>query len=464
MNDNDWHDRLERISLHDSLSQQHNQDFRYQINPHEKQLSSQPFDPSVTLQYRDSVSSTASSFSTNTHYFSASSMYDSSFDTSHPPSRTPSYGSQRQMSLCSSPLSTSPVSSENTFGSRHSFSSVAHQMQDKPHHHSLIEPTGCFVPFKQLSFIQQPHVTRHHYVAATFAMTGQSQAEVMKLLFDTTDATPFATKEEYERTIPWQIDRNQSLVTLCQFTYLDEASDVSRNYLLGLGQRLGITSILVIVSMESFFTVYTLLDSLVKSMQTKVNTQPSSQAPSWWNRVVLIINQQHGANDQTAFVQRKRILVEDMQRIQERYRLSQSLSTLFLSTQTYDQIKLTDQGAHYKACCQRILWQMMARHTLSGRWCSEILSLQNRSNTVDSGNVALNILTEEDESDSSNEDTPFVTVIDYVDGKIKKPEKKKKQAAPKQSVQRRATRRQVQKLHCFDGDDGTIPPVPIRRF
>ncbi|OBZ90967.1 hypothetical protein A0J61_00985, partial [Choanephora cucurbitarum] len=411
----------------------------------------QPSNPAVTLQYRDSVSSTGSSFSTSTHFYSASSMYESTFD---PLSRTPSFGSSQHMSPCSSPLPTSPVHSESPFDS------LAYQTQHTQYH-SLIEPTGCFVPSKQLSFVQKTSTTRHHYVAATFAMTGQSQAEVMKLLFDTTDTTPFEAKEEYEKTIPWQIDRNHSLVTLCQFTYLDETSQVSRNYLIGLGQRLGITSILVIVSIESFNTVYTLLDSLVQSMQTK--SQPSSQTPSWWNRVILIINQQHGVSDQATFMQRKHVLLEDMQRIQERYQLPQPLSTLFLSTHLYDQVKHVEQGAYYKACCQRILWQMMARHTLCGRWCTP--SLQNRLNSTDSASVALNILTEEDESDSSNDDDLFVTVIDYVDGKIKKPEKKKRSQLPsEQPIQRRATRRQIQKLHCFDGDDGTIPPVPMRPF
>lgn len=57
-------------------------------------------------------------------------------------------------------------------------------------------------------------------------------------------------KEEHERTIPWHIDRNSSLVTLSQYTSLGQDNPVSRNYLLGLGQRLGITTILVIVSIE----------------------------------------------------------------------------------------------------------------------------------------------------------------------------------------------------------------------
>lgn len=57
-------------------------------------------------------------------------------------------------------------------------------------------------------------------------------------------------KEEYERTIPWTIDDNSSLVTLSQYTSLGQETPVTRNYLIGLGQRLGITTIIVVVSIE----------------------------------------------------------------------------------------------------------------------------------------------------------------------------------------------------------------------
>lgn len=206
-------------------------------------------------------------------------------------------------------------------------------------------------------------------------------------------------------------------------------------------------------------------------LNTNPNNVVQADQPSWWSRVVLVINQQHGVNDQTAYAQRKAVLVEEMPRIQERYRLSQPLSTLFISTQVYDQIKNTEEGVNYKLCCQRILWQMMEKHMLTGRWCSELLTLQNRINSNSSNNGAslLNVLTEDDESSSSSDEAIFQTVIDYVDGKIKKPEKKKKHkkkafdtADMKSSLQRRTTRRQTQKLHCHDGDDGSTLPLPIR--
>lgn len=208
-------------------------------------------------------------------------------------------------------------------------------------------------------------------------------------------------------------------------------------------------------------------------LDTNPNNLVQADQPSWWSRVVLVINQQHGVNDQTAYAQRKAVLVDEMPRIQERYRLSQPLSTLFISTQVYDQIQNTEEGVNYKLCCQRILWQMMEKHMLTGRWCSELLTLQNRlnSNSSNSGTSLLNVLNEDDESSSSSDEAIFQTVIDYVDGKIKKPEKKKKKHKKKgfnledtksSSLQRRSTRRQTQKLHCHDGDDGSTLPLPIR--
>lgn len=212
----------------------------------------------------------------------------------------------------------------------------------------------------------------------------------------------------------------------------------------------------------------------------EINTNPSNlvqaDQPSWWSRVVLVINQQHGVSDQTAYAQRKAVLVDEMPRIQERYRLSQPLSTLFLSTQVHDQVKNTEEGVNYKLCCQRILWQMMEKHMLTGRWCSELLTLQNRldSNSSNSNTSLLNVLNEDDESSSSSDEAIFQTVIDYVDGKIRKPEKRKKKKTMQlkshnngetkalSSLQRRSTRRQTQKLHCHDGDDGTALPLPIR--
>lgn len=196
---------------------------------------------------------------------------------------------------------------------------------------------------------------------------------------------------------------------------------------------------------------------------------------TWWSRVVLVVNQQHGVSDQVAYSQRKDVLALEMPRIQERYRLSQPISVLFLSTLVYDQIRNTPQGTHYQLCCQRILWQMMEKHTLGGRWCSELISLQNRNN---GNNSVINILNEDDETTSSDEDAHEM-VIEYENGKRKKPVKRKKKvvsSAPTEvlrlspfsnsistQIQRRATRRQTQKLHCLDGDDGSELPLIVKR-
>lgn len=221
-------------------------------------------------------------------------------------------------------------------------------------------------------------------------------------------------------------------------------------------------------------TVYPLLDNLVKAMELS-NTSNLIQhdQATWWSRVVLIINQQHGVTDQAAYDQRKEILTMEMPRIQERYRLSQPLSVLFLSTLVHDSIKNPTQAFHYKSCCQRILWQMMEKHMLSGRWSSELISLQNRVDTnLNGGGSLINILNEDDETSSSSDDAIFKTVINYVDGKKKRPVKRRvpppvpvEHAPTPSSLQRRATRRhiQTQKLHSHDGDNGSSLPLSIRR-
>lgn len=200
---------------------------------------------------------------------------------------------------------------------------------------------------------------------------------------------------------------------------------------------------------------------------TNTNNPVQEDQPSWWSRVVLVVNQRHGVSDQTAYAQRKSVLVDQMPRIQERYRLSHPLSIIFVSTQVYDQIKNTEQGAQYKTSCQRILWQMMDRHMLSGRWCSEQSTLQNRLYNPKNSNTNFDGLDEENGSSSSSDEATFTTVIDIVNGKVSKPiKKKKKQHNTRETsgLQRRNTRRPTQKLHCHDGDDGTELPLPVRHI
>lgn len=212
-----------------------------------------------------------------------------------------------------------------------------------------------------------------------------------------------------------------------------------------------------------------LLDNLVKALEidAKSSNLIQNDQPSWWSRVILIVNQQYGVSPQVAYSQRKAFLVNEMPRIQQKYGLSQPLSTLFLSTQIHDQLlfqKDHEKASNYKQCCQRILWQMMQKHTLCGRWCSEIISLQNRMNSLNS-TATVNILTEDDESSSSSdEEDGMPKIINYVDYKVVKTDQllaKKKQPS---LLQRRTTRRVVQKLHCYDGDDGTNLPSTVKNY
>ncbi|GAA5802687.1 hypothetical protein HPULCUR_008161 [Helicostylum pulchrum] len=478
-----WSNEFQKMGLDDTgigisrASSGHEYNFQHSLDqPEGKSNDYSDYDPAVTLRYRDSVSSSASSLSRNSTISSTDTRYFSTMGSPNGPQPPTINMNTWNHSNAPSPLSIPAHRIERP----NNLSPVHHQFPhipfaERPQQQvSIVEPTGCFVPIRSLPFIQKSNITKHHYVIPSFAMAGESQAEVMKLLFNETDATAFKPKEEHERTIPWTIDENSSLVTLSQYTSLGQETPVTRNYLIGLGQRLGITTIIVVVSIEVIGTVYPLLDNLIKSMELDTNDsqEQEQQQPSWWSRVVLVINQQHGVSDQTAYNQRRSILVDEMPRIQERYGLSNPLSILFLSTQVFDRLQSTNQGGHYKSCCQRILWQMMEKHMLSGRWCSELVGLHTR---VPPNTSLINILNEDDETSSSSDDAIFKTVIDFVDGKKKKLVKKKKTIVQQQEtivnnnhlmpatpLQRRSTRRQFQKLHCHDGDDGMSLPTITR--
>ncbi|KAI7905017.1 uncharacterized protein BX663DRAFT_501349 [Cokeromyces recurvatus] len=481
-----WNDSFEKINLEDSPLDLHKQ---YKPNQQDHVIHKNndircSYDSPVTLQYRDSIGSSSSSSlsrnstfsSVDTHYFSTrGSIVLQSTNSIKSAVEAPS----QVLQLRSEPSTTKAATIDQVNNiPQASFpqrtipfpKTFQHQKEFNYNHNiastDIIQPNGCFVPIKPLSFIQKIDTIKYHYVIPTFAIAGESQAEVLKLIFNYKDNQPFTPKEEFERTIEWNIDCSSSLVTLSQYTCLGQDNPVSKNYLTGLGQRLGITTILVIISIETIGTIYPLLNNLVKAMEIDM-TEPEKSLEqdqySWWERVVVIVNQQHDIYDQTAYSHRKSFLMNEMPRIQERFRLSQPLSTLFLSTFAYKQIEETDIGNNYQLHCQRILWQMLERHMLGGRWCSELISLQNR-NMLTSVNTLKKDNDDDDDDDdsSSSSDDAFIfqTVIDYVDGKIKKPEKRKKliKKHPISRLQRRQTRRQIQKLHCHDGDDGTKLP------
>lgn len=132
----------------------------------------------MTLRYRDSVSSTASSLSrnstissTDTRYFSAiatpkvNSPPLSRAPTSHiHPTIIPQYSNTYNTT---SPTQLSPISMPSP------------EMYQQPYHSfsqpiitqtNTIDPNGCFVPCKPLPLLQKNETTRHHYVVPTFAM------------------------------------------------------------------------------------------------------------------------------------------------------------------------------------------------------------------------------------------------------------------------------------------------------
>lgn len=180
------------------------------------------------------------------------------------------------------------------------------------------------------------------------------------------------------------------------------------------------------------------------------------QEKSHWSRIILVVDQEHGLTDPIAYNQRKSFLIHVMPKIQKKFGLSRPLSVLFLSTQVYHQIKDINRGSDYKQCCQRVLWQMLQKHNLSGRWGTETEYPQSRA----SSHTTVNILTEEDDSSSSSDEESFgPQVTNFVDFKEVKTELllQKKKAAPTK-LQRRVTRRVYQKLNCYDDDDAQSMP------
>lgn len=143
----------------------------------------------MTLRYRDSISSNASSSlsrnstisSTETRYFSA--VGSPPLTNAHsPPVRLHATWSGNEHASTPTPLtitnprletpnSLSPISLQ--FSPQNitpPFESYHQKRHTLTRCSSVIDPNGCFVPSKPLPFIQKTNVTKHHYVIPTFAM------------------------------------------------------------------------------------------------------------------------------------------------------------------------------------------------------------------------------------------------------------------------------------------------------
>lgn len=155
-----------RLNEHDDKNNEIN--FHHRLNEHDDKNNGYPtFESPVTLRYRDSVSSNASSLSRNSTISSTDTRY---YSVSGPPgtpqSPTTTWGNLPP------PLTLSP----NRIERPSSLSPLHGQFQQQipfnteQQQYSIVEPTGCFVPSKPLPFIQKNEVTRHHYVIPSFAM------------------------------------------------------------------------------------------------------------------------------------------------------------------------------------------------------------------------------------------------------------------------------------------------------
>ncbi|CAO3663873.1 unnamed protein product [Rhizopus stolonifer] len=219
-------------------------------------------------------------------------------------------------------------------------------------------------------------------------MAGRHYASILSGLFNYDEPDPFTVKQDDEQTMHWEIENVSSLLTLSHYTYQPNSHSAWRHLADNLGRRQGITSILVAVSYHTIKEMYTLLDHLVHSLD-----QAPTTSCSWWSRLILVI-------DDCNSRERKLFLTEEIPNVMARYRLDQPLTVLFIHT--------SQQDPDYKISSQRILRQMMDRHLLCGNWMM--------THTVDN------------DSSSSDDDDMYTmaTVIEYKDGKRKRPPKNEK--------------------------------------
>lgn len=75
------------------------------------------------------------------------------------------------------PVQPAPLTISTRLERPNTLSPVQAQFQQNmtlPREQHMIEPTGCFIPVKTLSFIRKSEITRHHYVVPTFAMVSKT--------------------------------------------------------------------------------------------------------------------------------------------------------------------------------------------------------------------------------------------------------------------------------------------------
>ncbi|KAI8980910.1 hypothetical protein BDB01DRAFT_190647 [Pilobolus umbonatus] len=252
--------------------------------------------------------------------------------------------------------------------------------------------------------------------------------------------------------MPWNIDHNSSILTLSQ-TVLEEEKDITKNHLFHLGRRLGITSILLFLPLESFDTAYKLIDNLVVALRSDFCTKEDQ---SWWKRLILVMNYASEDNEYTYL--RSRFFDTFIPQLQQHYKLDHPISVVFISTRIYNSIQETEHRQLYKVYSQRILWQMMEDHMYSGRWCETSIA-----NNMDNDDYV-------DDYESEEEEELYKTVTVVQNGVVQKnihPENTHTPVTHYSSpvgtaVQRRATQR-YQRLNT-DESASALPVIVKRPF
>ncbi|KAF7726480.1 hypothetical protein EC973_008715 [Apophysomyces ossiformis] len=355
-----------------------------------------PLYTAADLSYQNSVSSYASSRSTD----SRSSLH----------SRASSTTSSRQ-SFHSAPDQHRP--SSITYQSPNAYDNDQEPLRLKQSSDSVetirlsLQQVGINQPIKPSSWQPFPTQTVHahppktqpHFVIAAFGHTKHGKHDTMRLFFrDKVDASQ--GNQLRERTRLWRVHDKMATLTTIQMPdeLLEENQYMENtNYLNGLlGNRLGITTILAITSVESRLnSIFELLDSILMTLPG------NSRTTNWWDRLVLVFNQ--GENRLERVMQQRESMIKYiLPDIQRRYALPHAPSIMFISTRTYKDMERRSRfsAEEYENSCRQILWRIVSGHSMQG-WCrgDAVLSSESENNHA---------MTRTDSSDDDDMNDMFV--------------------------------------------------------
>ncbi|KAG0183211.1 hypothetical protein DFQ28_000082 [Apophysomyces sp. BC1034] len=290
--------------------------------------------------------------------------------------------------------------------------------------HNLLSPTaGAFLPTCSLG---SPILPEHNLILSLLRLVRPDMIKQMLLrgthvfLF----LSGFQGNQLCERSRIWRVNDMSAMLTVVQLPdelVEEEQQTANIRYLNGLlGNRLGITTILAMTSIESrLANIFELLDGILMSLPNK------QHMTSWWDRLVLVFNQ--GENRLDRVMQQRETMVNHiLPDIQRRYGLSRAPSIVFVSTKTYEEMQQRSNisAEQYRTTCQQMLWRIVSGHSTQGWWRGDaVVPEEARSTDASIG------------SDSSDDDINGMVVM-----LGPKQDKRKQTSTP---IKRRFTKRWV---------------------